>query len=172
MARETPFQPGLAMAYRIVKYGAVSLLIGIGVICLWIAYRPDSPSRLDASVRLVPSGGVVTIHIQPSHPYLAEYDRTLVFHQDGVPDHAVDMFPDTGGYLRTQLYLLPDKTLLVTGFFDAFQIDPVHHTTVEYTKTGAHDGVYLGAFDRDAHRVWRFITANQSAEQVLVPGGG
>lgn len=85
------------------------------------------------------------------------------------------MFPDTGGYVRTQLYRMKDGTFLVSGFFDAFIVDPSRHRIVAYPELPEHPGVYLRAFDDrgpDDSREWTFSDASQSPEQALVAQGG
>lgn len=161
-----------SMVRRFFRYLFISIVVVFGVIGALTAYSYYFPPRYEASAKLADSASEIIVQIEPMHPYLAEYRRSLVLRKKGAPDERIEMFPDTGGYLRTQLYRLPDGTFLVSGFFDAFKIDPVKHSIVLYNETVTHVGTYLGAFDDSAKHEWRFIDASQSPEQELVAQGG
>ena len=158
------------MARRFSKFRFVAILVA-GAIAGLTACEYYFPRPCEASAKLGDSGPEITVEIVPMHPYLAEYRRSLVLHRKGLPDQRIEMFPDTGGYSRTQLYRCPDGTLLVAGFFDAFNIDPVKHNIVRHNENAAHAGVYLGAFDRTKTHDWRFIDASRSPERELVAQG-
>jgi hypothetical protein len=160
------------MVRRFFKYLVIGIVVVVGVLGSLAAYGYFFPPQYEASLKLADSASELIVQIEPMHPYLAEYRRSLVLQKKGVPDQRIEMFPDTGGYLRTQLYRLPDGTLLVSGFFDAFRLDPVKHSIVPYNETVTHAGVYLGAFDDTAKHEWRFIDASQSPEQELIAKGG
>lgn len=106
------------------------------------------------------------------HLYLSEYRRSLVLSKADVPDQRLEMFADTGGYSRTQLYRLPDGRFLVRGFFDAVIIDPEKHALTTETQNIRRQSTYLGAFDHTDSGQWQFTAADQSPERQLVAGGG
>jgi hypothetical protein len=160
------------MVLRFVKHLVIGILAVVGVLGSLEAYSYFFPPRYEGSLKLADSSSELIVQIEPMHPYLAEYRRSLVLRKKGFPDQRIEMFPDTGGYLRTQLYRLPDGTLLVSGFFDAFRLDPVKHSIVPYNETVTPAGVYLGAFDDTAMHEWRYIDASESPEQKLIAQGG
>jgi hypothetical protein len=57
------------------------------------------------------------------HPFLAEYDRVLVLERDGKELARRPMFPDTGGYGRTNVYDLGNSKTLLLSAFDAYVLD-------------------------------------------------
>lgn len=152
--------------------GLVLMIAGAGALAGFAYYFPPT---YEATAKLPYSPVEIIVLIAPTHPYLAEYQRTLLLRSAGSPDQRVNMFPDTGGYARTQLYRLPDGKFLVSSFFDAFVIDLSKRSIAAYTESTAHVGVYLGAFDDtgpDYAKEWKFIDASQSPEQDLVAQGG
>jgi hypothetical protein len=160
------------MVLRFFRNIFVGIVVVVGVTGALAAYSYYFPPQYEASAKVAGSASEIIVQLEPMHPYLAEYRRALVLHKKGVPDQRIEMFPDTGGYLRTQLYRLPDGTLLVSGFFDAFRLDLVKHSIVPYNETVTHAGEYLGAFDDTAKHEWRFTDASQSPEQQLIAQGG
>ena len=130
------------------------------------------PPKYEATAKFPDSASQIIIQLEPMHPYLAEYRRTLVLRKNGALDQHVEMFPDSGGYSRTQLYRLPGGLFLLRGFFDSFKIDLANSSFVADSETGAIVGTYLGAFDDTDDGKWLFIDASHSPEQPLVAGGG
>ena len=105
------------------------------------------------------------------HFYLAEYKRSIVLRKDGLPDQKLELFPDTGGYLRTQVYQSGDGKFMVKGYFDAAGIDTKDHKLLPYQTATVDSSIYLGAFDDSTEGKWSFLPAPQSAEQKLQAGG-
>ncbi len=120
-----------------------------------------------------PADGVrIVLQLQPIHPFLAEYRKTLVVSSTGGSHTSRELFSDTGGYLRTQLYLALDHSYYLKGYFDVAHVSSdAAHITIDVTAV-AVGARYLGAFDEDATRTFRFISARESPEQPLVPSGG
>jgi hypothetical protein len=163
------------MKLRLLKHLSLAIGIVVSLLVLIIAvnyYFPSTPRTYEASAKLPGSTSQIIVQLEPMHPYLAEYRRTLVLRKSGVPDQRVEMFSDTGGYSRTQLYRLDNGLFLVHGFFDAVIIDPTNHSLVVMPETQNITGSYLGAFDKAKDRQWQFINANQSPEQSLVAKSG
>jgi hypothetical protein len=163
------------MMLRFVKYVAGGIALGAATIGVLIVLDYYFPPRYEASAKFLGSTFEIIVEIVPTHPYLAEYERTLILRKAGSSDQRFSMFPDTGGYLRTQLYRLPDGRLLVSDFFDTFVINVVKQKIDADTGVLPEKGVYLGAFDNREGAIrttWRFIDAGKSPEQVLVMPGG
>jgi hypothetical protein len=160
-----------AKILKILKYLAIgsgaliALLISLG------AYDYYFPATYEAAIKLPAPGVRVLMQFQPDQPFLAEYRRFLVLRRPGTEDQRIEMFPDTGGYGRTQVYRLPDGGFLVQGYFDEVKIDPaIRNLAVHYNGPDA-GATYIGAFDRSGGE-WRFVEAKYSPEQKLVAGGG
>ncbi|MPZ75130.1 MAG: hypothetical protein GEU77_01245 [Deltaproteobacteria bacterium] len=155
------------MARRVIKY----LVIGLGTIFTLIvglvAFSYFFPPTYEADARLPGSNSSIAVQLQPMHPYLAEYRRAVVLRKPGASDLRKDMFPDTGGYSRTQLYRLSNGRFVIQGFFDAFVIDPQAHSISAADAKLVETAKYLGAFDdsRDGH--WRFIPESEDQMQRL-----
>lgn len=163
------------MALRSIKYVSAGIVLMTAVLGGLVAFGYCFPSQYQAIAKPAGWASEIIVQITPSHPYLAEYQRALVLRKSGIPDRRINLFPDTGGYTRTQLYRLANGTFLVSGFFDAFIIDVGKHSIVACTGALAHGSVYLGAFDnvRDGNsKEWKFIDARQSPEQELVAHAG
>ncbi len=153
------------------KYFTFTSFAVVVLIVAFVAIGFCFPSTYEATTRIPNSDSQLVLQLEPMHPYLAEYRRGLVLRTKGKPDQHIEMFPDSGGYSRTQLYKLPDGLYVVRGYFDAVTIDVSNRRfTTEQDEQSI--GTYLGAFDTIGNSGWRFIDANESAEQSLIAGGG
>ena len=109
--------------------------------------------------------------IEPKHRFLAEYERAiLIVSSDGRKVEA-RLFPDTGGYRRTQLYRAADGTYYAKGFFDVAHLDPGSMSIAPSEAVPAGSS-YVGAFDIVEHEGWRFRPSNESREQSLLAKRG
>jgi hypothetical protein len=164
------------MMSRLFKY--VSIAIGVVValavvlIAAQVVINSYFPPTYEATATLPDSDTQVIVQLVPMHAFLGEYRRSLVLRKSGVADVRVEMFPDTGGYSRTQLYRRPDGTYVVRGFFDSAKIDLAGHRLITEPERREAVGMYIGAFDHSDDRQWQFLDANQSPEQPLVASGG
>ena len=107
------------LVFKYLFFGAgclIMLLVGL----IGVSYF--FPPTYGADTRLPGTNWIVEVQLQPMHLYLAEYRRVLVVHSPDGADVRRDMFPDTGGYMRTQLYRLNDGRFFILGFFDAFVV--------------------------------------------------
>jgi hypothetical protein len=157
---------------RLVKYTAISVLCVVILFAGLLAFSYFFPPTYEAETHLPGTNSSVAVQLEPMHLYLAEYRRKLVLRRPGMPDMYVDLFPDTGGYVRTQLYRLSDGRFLIRGFFDAVVVDSEKHTLTEQSGIPTNVGSYLGAFDEIPRDQWRFISAAKSPEQSLKAEGG
>ena len=160
------------MLLRLLKYLVFTIVAVVGLVVSLAAISYYFPPTYEAATTLPDSSSQLVVQLEPMHPYLAEYRRSLLLRTSGKPDQRVEMFPDTGGYSRTQLYRLPDGIFVVRGFFDSVRIDVAKRSLALEPETHSGVGIYLGAFDDKGDGGWRFIGKNQSPEQPLVAGGG
>ena len=160
------------MLLRLLKYLFIAAGAIVSLIVALVAVQYFFPPTYEATADLPGTTSHIIVQLEPMHPYLAEYRRALVLRKAGAPDQRLEMFPDTGGYSRTQLYRLPDGRFVVRGFFDTVSIDPAKHGLFAESETARDMGTYLGAFDDTGNGQWRFIDAARSPEQPLKAEGG
>jgi len=141
------------------------VILALGLAFYFLAQRPlvDAAYGDDAIS--------ITVRIAAIHPILSEYSRLLIVKTNNGHQTLHAMFPDTGGYLRTQLYSIGVGRYLLKGYFDAFQIDPDAKIT-RLERSDLPVGRYIGAFDRSWDGRWSFINARDSVEEPLEPHGG
>lgn len=157
---------------RFLKYFFVTCMAVFALIVGGIAIGYYFPPTYEAATVLPGTSDQIIMQIEPMHPYLAEYRRTLVLRQAGKSDRRIEMFPDSGGYLRAQVYRLPNGEFVVRGYFDAVKVNIVERTLVNKDISPSLSGVYVGAFDNKKNHEFRFIEASQSPEQPLLAQGG
>ena len=94
------------------------------------------------------------------HPlgFLAEYDRTVILRNDQKEIARVGMARDTGGYSRTNLFRNGEVIYtLIDCFGDFYRIDAQKKTLEKLDKGGQQKSEFVGSFDVDSRRRWRFI---------------
>ncbi len=112
----------------------------------------------------------ITIQLYHSHPYLAEYDRVVVFGSKEELFDARELPPDTGGYAAANLYRCGKGSYLLDGYA----------TNESILVPGAQfsdapcllPGNYLGRFEGGGSDPWRFCPAEQCQERKLEMQGG
>jgi hypothetical protein len=152
---------------RLLKYLAIGLGALFAIVVALVATNRFFPPTYEASAQLPGSPSVVAVQLQPTHLYLAEYRRALVLRNPGAPDLRQDMFPDTGGYSRTQLYQLSDGRFLVEGTFDSFIVDVAAHRISIAPKEASSNAKYLGVFDDTGDGRWRYLAEAESPRKRM-----
>ena len=105
-------------------------------------------------------GIIVRVSLKHSHPFLAEYKRTLEIEHVGQLQKK-KIFPDTGGY--AWVVIADDRGRLEVKDLDGVQFSiPLPSSTTASRK-------YLGKFDFDAKRVYRFIPASSDTHEPQPP---
>jgi hypothetical protein len=115
----------------------------------------------------------LVISLAQMHPYLAEYERELRVEGNGRAT-TLHLFPDTGGYALVNVYSVsPSSFVLRTMGNDEYVIDSQsgqvqqrRHLS-ECDGPGPRNAAFLGAFDFDTARRWRFISADERAERLV-----
>ncbi len=149
-------------------------LLGLVLLCLIaiVVWAFMSPPTYEVEYKVPASKALLIAQFQPTSPHLAEYERSIVIHGENGKRTEVKLFPDTGGYLRGQLYEDANGLLYLKGYFDLVQIDPKLGIISE-TKGALPKGMkYLGAFDSKRGIGFLFLPATESPEQSLVAQGG
>jgi hypothetical protein len=127
---------------------------------------------IEAECFLPDSGAILALRLRPTHAFLAEYDRTLVLRLADGREIACDLLADTGGYARTHLYAFRDGSYLLRGSFDAVRIEATNPAIAPVSRDIEDASEYVGAFDFDERRRWRFFALAESRERDLEPKGG
>jgi hypothetical protein len=119
-----------------------------------------------------PPASSVRIRFKSSHPDLAEHDREVVFTNHNGKSLSAKLFPDTGGYARSQLYESRDGKFYLQGYFDVAVLD----AGGEFIKVGSYEipssAKYIGAVDFVSKVGLRYLSPADSPEQHLVAKGG
>lgn len=81
---------------------------------------------------------------------------------------STDLFPDTGYTGRRNIYLAGKGLIYVVGQFDARVIDPQDcRATLSEFRHLDRQVVFLGSFDVDNEKRWRYFPASQRPELVF-----
>jgi hypothetical protein len=121
---------------------------------------------IKASMDLPGGAGKVTMQLERLG-LQAEYYRDVIFSRIGLGDQLLPLKLDTGGYARAQLYQMPSGKFLLTGNHDFVVLDPATGAKSYEIAPPPTGSVYLGAFDHDEKRHWRFWLPNESPERSL-----
>lgn len=121
---------------------------------------------IEASVTLNDES-VLSVELDPIHPYLAEYDRTAVLRNPGASPVRQKLFLDTGGYTASNLFRCGRSLFMLKGYFDSWLIDTSARTI---QKGECESQEYIGVFDGVER--WEFYPAAERAQRELIPSGG
>ena len=137
--------------------------LGIFLLLFLSGCRSDTPQP--ATVEMPSTGMKVTVTRVASHPFLARYNLTLRIESPGGCRASMDLFPDTGGVSRRNLYEIRGGLLYVIGQYDARVIDTQSCviTLSEFRFLDAQRS-FLGSFDEEKGR-WTFLLREQRAER-------
>ena len=129
-----------------------------------------------ASMSVPGSRDSIRIVLKSTHPFLAEYDRSLRIERDGQLTQAeVPLFPDTGGYARVNVYEQDAVLVLRTAGPDEYLLErstgrlSTRSLEAGTSKAVASEATFVGAFDFDDQGTFAFIPASQSPERKLGP---
>jgi hypothetical protein len=141
------------------RYSRRSALTAFAIAALAACGSP--PER--ASVRVHGSTATVTVERMPSHPSLAEYERKAIVEIGAQSSTQMQLFPDSGGNSRTNLYQLNARQVLLLDGEASYTID-VTTGAVSKDDVRRKAGAFIGSFDVDDSSRWRFIPAAERAE--------
>jgi len=146
-----------------------------GLLLVAVAMCGCGDPEHSATVGLPGSPYVLRVVLKASHPFLAEYDRSFRVERDGrATREDVELFPDTGGYARVNLYQLGSAVLLQTVGNDEYLIDAnTGVVTTRPIKTGEpvatrpSGATFMGAFDFDERDRFVFIPQSTRSEKPI-----
>jgi hypothetical protein len=137
--------------------------LGIFLLLFLSGCRSDTPQP--ATVEVSSVGTRLTMTRVASHPFLARYNLTLRIDGPNGCKASMDLFPDTGGVSRRNLYEVPIGLLYVIGQYDARVIDPrsCAIALIEFRFLDPRRS-FLGSFDESEGR-WMFLSPDRQAER-------
>jgi hypothetical protein len=136
------------------------------LISLTTACNSDIP--VSATTDIVPPGFHVTITRVATHPFLARYNLKLTVSTTAGCSAASELFPDTGGVSRRNLYLTDSGRLFVVGQFDVRRFDE-QSCRVELIEFRSMEAgmAFMGSFDVDGTGMWTFFPVGVRAERLF-----
>lgn len=124
---------------------------------LLVACNSDVP--VPATIDLNPPGYRVTVTRVATHPFLSRFNLQLTVTTATGCSAVSDLFPDTGGVSRRNVYLGDGDVLFVIGQFDVRRFDAsacrVELVEFRFLGTGM---IFLGSFDVDGTGRWTFLS--------------
>jgi len=105
-------------------------------------------------------GIVIRVGLKPMHPWLAEFKRFLEVEQAGQIQKK-ELFPDTGGY--SWVALINDH-----GVLEVKTVNDVEYS-IQVETLPKDTRLYLGRFDFDSGRSYKFIPASSDPNEPEVP---
>jgi len=112
----------------------------------------------------------ITLELYQSHPYLAEYNRKVVFGSKEGILYSRELPADTGGYAGASLYRCGKGSYFLDGY--------VTSEPLAVLGAAENDGEclspenYLGIFEASSSMSWRFCPASECPETNPEMQGG
>jgi hypothetical protein len=123
---------------------------------------------VSATAELPSLGLLVTVSRVATHPFLARYNLKLKVTAPGGCSASGELFPDTGGVSRRNLYAGATGLLYVVGQFDARVFDRASCSVALREFRSLEEGMqYLGTFDVSDEQRWMFFPAGVRPEQLF-----
>jgi hypothetical protein len=118
----------------------------------------NSDVPVSAVTEITPPGLRVTVTRVATHPFLARFNLRCTVTMPNGCSATSDLFPDTGGVSRRNVYRGSMDRLYVIGQFDVRRFDPQTCLIELMEFRSLEPGlVYVGAFDMDASGRWTFL---------------
>lgn len=136
----------------------------IGISLLSVAAGCNSNVPETASVELTAIQLRLTIVRMATDPFLQRFNLTMNIQGEGCHS-SIELFPDTGYAGRRNVYWAAKGRVYVVGQYDARVIDP-HNCQANLTEFRHldRDVIFLGSFDQDQEKHWKYVTALQRPE--------
>ena len=138
--------------------GARSICIALLAMALTACGQPHR-----ALYRVPQTNAVIVIERIPDHRFLAEYKRGLALNVNGRKVTEAEMFKDTGGYSRTNVYRITGFSFLIRDASGSFVVD-ITRQRIDQDDVRRKEGSFIGSFDVDRSSIWRFIPAGERPE--------
>lgn len=121
---------------------------------------PEPASAEIASARLQ-----MTIVRMATDPFLQRFNLTMNINGAEGCSSSTELFPDTGYAGRRNVYQAAKGKVYVVGQYDARVIDSqTCRTSLSEFRHLDRDVVFLGSFDQDEEKRWRYFSSFQRPE--------
>jgi len=160
---------------RIIKWMLIVLGFLITIAAIQVGYETSyrlifgKASYSTKAIFQVPQTNVeIILERRAIHLFLAEYERTLILRVDGKEVLRKEVAADSGGYSRMNVYQISPAEYFLSGDIshDKYELDitwlKINLIVLIEKLTSAK---FIGAFDIDEKRIWRFISADERIEQ-------
>lgn len=118
-----------------------------------------------ASLELTSFQVRVAIVRTATDPFLQRFTLTMNVQGRGECRSSTELFPDTGYAGRRNVYLAPRDRVYVVGQYDARIIDLQNcQTSLSEFRHLDRDVIFLGSFDQDQEKRWRYVSSLQRPE--------
>lgn len=98
-------------------------------------------------------------------PFLQRFNLTMNVQGQGGCKSTTELFPDTGYAGRRNVYLAAKGNVYVVGQYDARVINvQTCRTDLAEFRHLDRDVIFLGSFDQDQEKHWRYVSALQQPE--------
>jgi hypothetical protein len=130
----------------------------------------NSDVSVSAVGEITPPGLHVTITRVATHPFLARFSLKLTVTAPNGCSATSELFPDTGGVSRRNVYRGEMDRLYVMGQFDVRRFD-LHGCRIELMefRSLGQDLLFVGSFDTDISGRWTFLAADVRPERPFQP---
>lgn len=144
---------------RIFLAGAILFLIGHLVAC-------NSDVPVTAVTEVVQRGYAVAITRVATHPFLARFNLKVEIRTNSGCSASSELFPDTGGVSRRNLYLDSSDRLYIIGQFDVRRFDPSQCLLELIEFRSLESGLtYIGSFDTEPNQEWAYFSVSSRPEK-------
>jgi hypothetical protein len=107
----------------------------------------------------------LTIVRMATDPFLQRFNLTMHVKGLGGCSSSTELFPDTGYAGRRNVYQAAKGRVYVVGQYDARVIDSQNcHTSLTEFRYLDRDVIFVGSFDQDEAKHWRYFPAAQRPE--------
>lgn len=130
----------------------------------------NSDVPVSAVTEVTPPGVRVTVTRVATHPFLARFNLKFTVTMSNGCSATSDLFPDTGGVSRRNVYRGTMDRLYVIGQFDVRRFDPQACLIELMEFRSLEPGLlFVGAFDIDASGRWVFLPGGVRPERPFQP---
>jgi len=118
-----------------------------------------------ASAEIASAGLRLTIVRMATDPFLQRFNLTMQVKGLGGCFSSTELFPDTGYAGRRNVYQAAKGRVYVVGQYDARVIDSQNcRTNLSEFRSLDRDVIFVGSFDQDEAKRWRYFPAAQRPE--------
>ena len=138
--------------------------------CVAMSYGCNSDVPAVAVAEIAPAGSRLTVTRVATHPFLSRFDLKLTLSTPSGCSATSDLFPDTGGVSRRNVYRGSMDRLYVVGQYDVRRVD-ITGCRIELLEFQSLEGglLFVGSFDTDDSGRWQFLPADVRPERPFQP---